>query len=147
MPLPESAVIESYLLDKYSGRGPTLLPPTPELRARAALAARVMDLYITPHQGALYREMPAEQRSASLTAIAAQLDFLETIVAGPFVAGAEPSVGDGALFPTFCFLNAMLPAHFGWGDVYRGRPKLREWWEAISADPEAVRVSGGGAAA
>ena len=30
--------------------GPSLLPPTPELRARAALASRILDLYIVPIQ-------------------------------------------------------------------------------------------------
>ena len=41
-------MIEAYLLDRYQGVGPSLLPPTPEARARAALAARILDLYITP---------------------------------------------------------------------------------------------------
>ena len=45
-------VIESYLLDRYRGVGPDLLPPTPEARARAALVARIHDLYIAPVQGA-----------------------------------------------------------------------------------------------
>lgn len=43
-------MIESYLLDKFQAVGPALLPPTPELRAKAALAARINDLYITPIQ-------------------------------------------------------------------------------------------------
>ena len=48
--LPESAVIEAYLLDKYAGVGPSLLPPTPEARGRAALASQILGLYITPIQ-------------------------------------------------------------------------------------------------
>lgn len=43
-------VIEAYLLDKYEGVGPSLLPPTPELRAKAQLAGRIHDLYIQPLQ-------------------------------------------------------------------------------------------------
>lgn len=43
-------MIEYYLLDKYRDIGPSLLPPTPELRAKAALVARILDLYITPIQ-------------------------------------------------------------------------------------------------
>ena len=51
VPLPcWRQVIDSYLLDKYSSVGPTLMPPTPELRAKAALAARIHDLYIQPIQ-------------------------------------------------------------------------------------------------
>lgn len=43
-------VIEQYLLDAYAGVGPSLLPPTPELRAKAHLAARILDLYLVPIQ-------------------------------------------------------------------------------------------------
>lgn len=46
-------VIEGYLLDKYAGVGPSLLPPTPELRAKAQLASRIHDLYIQPLQASL----------------------------------------------------------------------------------------------
>jgi hypothetical protein len=80
-------VIESYLLDKYRGAGPDLLPATPELRARAALAARILDLYITPIQGCMYKKMDAEQRAEQLSKLAFQLDVLEELVLGPFVAG------------------------------------------------------------
>jgi len=39
--LPESQVMESYMLDKYKGVGPDLIPSKPpEARAAAALAAR-----------------------------------------------------------------------------------------------------------
>lgn len=37
-----------YLLDRYKDVGPSLVPPTPELRARAHLASRIHDLYIQP---------------------------------------------------------------------------------------------------
>lgn len=45
--LPESEVIAQYLLDKCGGG---MQAPTPELRAVAALAARLHDQYITPIQ-------------------------------------------------------------------------------------------------
>lgn len=48
--LPESEVIVSYLLDKYSGVGPSLRASTPELRARGALATRIHDIYIASIQ-------------------------------------------------------------------------------------------------
>jgi glutathione S-transferase len=90
MPLPQ--VIESYLLDKYAAVGPSLLPPTPEARARAALAARILDLYVTPLQGCMYKQMDAAQRCDKLQTVAFQLDVLEGVLdaEGPFVAGAWP---------------------------------------------------------
>lgn len=139
--LPESQVIESYLLDKYKGHGPDLLPETPELRALAALAARIHDLYIVPVQGCLYRPMKdAAARAKQLQEISSQLNLLENIVQGPFFCGNEISYADGALMPTFVFLTHILPRHFGWESVFKGRPKLGNWWNNISKDPAAAKV-------
>jgi hypothetical protein len=43
-------VIALYILDKYSGAGPTMMAADPESRAVATLAARIHDQYITPIQ-------------------------------------------------------------------------------------------------
>lgn len=144
-PLPESQVIEAYLLDKYEGVGPSLLPPTPELRAKAQLAGRIHDLYIQPLQGCMYKKMDAAARCEQLQSIDFQLDVLEGIfdeANGPFVAGSEISFGDAALFPTFVFFTEILPKHFGWPTVFSGRPKLERWWAAVQKDAEAARVIG-----
>lgn len=139
--LYESQVIESYILDKYKDFGPSLIPETPELRARAALAARIHDIYIASVQGCLYKDMVSpEERFMELKKIAFSLDVLENIVEGPFICGGTMSFGDSALFPTFVFLTYILPRHFGWKSVFTGRPKLREWWDAICADPDAAKV-------
>lgn len=140
--LPESQVIESYLLDKYKGVGPDLLPETPELRAIAALTARVHDIYLAPIQGCMYKpNEDAADRRKKIGEINFQLDVLEkTILGGPFVCGKEISYGDGALVPTFVFYTYILPRHFGWKSVFTNRPKLAAWWDAVSADPECARV-------
>ena len=140
--LPESQVIESYLLDKYKGVGPDLLPQTPELRAIAALASRIHDIYIAPIQGCMYKpNEDAVDRRKKIGEINFQLDVLEkTILGGPFVCGKEISYGDGALLPTFVFFTYILPRHFGWNSVFTNRPKLAAWWDAVSADPEGARI-------
>ena len=138
--IPESQVIESYVLDKYKGVGPDLVPATPELRAHAALAARIHDLKIASVQGCMYKSMDSEARAAQLAQIAFQLDVLESLVVGPFWCGEEISYGDSALMPTFVFLTQILPRHFGWASVFMRRPKLEAWWAAVGADPEAARV-------
>lgn len=43
-------MIAQYILDKYSGVGPSLKAADPESRAIATLAARIHDQYITPIQ-------------------------------------------------------------------------------------------------
>ena len=139
--IPESQVIESYILDKYKGTGPDLLPPTPELRALATLAARIHDLYMAPIQGCMYKPMPSPgQRAVQLYQINFQLNVLEEMVVGPFFCGKEISFADSALFPTFVFYTWILPRYFGWGSVFTERPKLNAWWGAVSRDPEAARV-------
>jgi glutathione S-transferase len=41
---------------------------------------------------------------------------------GPFVAGAEPSTADAALFPTWVFIEHILPKHFGWARELESQP-------------------------
>lgn len=140
--LPESQVIESYLLDAYKGVGPDLVPPNASQRAVAALAARILDVYITPIQGSMYKQMDVDERYKGLKQISFQLDALEHHLQGlaaPYVAGEDISFGDGALFPTFVFFVNILPRHYGWKSVFTGRPKLEIWWNAIQKDAEIAR--------
>jgi hypothetical protein len=43
-------VIVQYILDKWFGVGPSLIPKTPETKALASLATRIHDMYITTIQ-------------------------------------------------------------------------------------------------
>ncbi|GLC43872.1 hypothetical protein PLESTF_001405100 [Pleodorina starrii] len=140
-PLPESEVISQYLLDKFADRGEALVAATPEERARAALITRIHDVYIVPIQGAMYRSMDCvETRAAQIGQIAFQLDVLEGLVRGPYAAGSQVTAADAALFPTFVFFEFMLPAYFGWSDVFAGRPKLAAWWAHMKQDPVAAKI-------
>ncbi|KAK9808948.1 hypothetical protein WJX72_006815 [[Myrmecia] bisecta] len=138
--LPESEVINQYLVEKYKDQGPSLIPATPELRAKAALLTRFLDLYINSVQGCMYKAMPAERRAAELAQINTQLDILEGLASAPYIAGNEPSTADAALFPTFVFMTYMLPFAFGWDSVFKRRPKLQAWWNHIQSDDAASRV-------
>ncbi|PNW74809.1 hypothetical protein CHLRE_12g508850v5 [Chlamydomonas reinhardtii] len=140
-PLPESEVISQYLLDKYASHSPSLVANTPEGRARANLATRIHDVYIVPIQGCMYRTMDSvETRAKQIEQIAFQLNVLEGIVQGPFVAGSEITAADAALFPTFVFFDFILPTYFGWKDVFAGKPKLKSWWENMKKDAEGAKI-------
>ena len=52
-------VINQYLVAKYKGQGPDLLPAEPEAAAKAWLIARIHDMYITPVQVHLQRPAQA----------------------------------------------------------------------------------------
>ena len=143
--LPESEVISQYICDAYAERGPSLIPDDPESRAVAALATRIHDVYLVPIQGCMYRAgYEPEARAKDIAEIAKQMDVIEGIMGlrtdGPFIAGAEPSTADAALFPTWVFIEHCLPKHFGWNDVFTGRPRTAAWWTAMRDDTCGARV-------
>jgi glutathione S-transferase len=141
--LPESQVIESYILDKFSDCSPSLIPSTPESRARASLIVRVLDLYINTIQGALYKPMDSvSERARQITEIAKQLDIIEMYMVGRYCVGEEMSYADTALLPTMIFCHYILPKYFGWPSIFENRPKLKAWWETMNEDEDAVRIVG-----
>jgi glutathione S-transferase len=76
-----------------------------------------------------------------LAQLVKQLDVLEELCVGPYIAGAQVTAGDSALMPTFVFISFILPRYFGWQDVFAGRPKLAAWWARMQQDPASKRVS------
>eukprot|EP00741_Cyanophora_paradoxa_P017301 tig00020961_g16711.t1 len=141
--LPESELIVQFLVDKYKGQ--QLVPATPELRARAAYIARLHDIYMHPHQKALYNRMPAEKREESFAAIETYLDQIEACVGGTrFLAGDRLTTADLALYPTFVYYHFILFRYWGWTEerLLGARPKLRAWWAAVNEDPVVQRVRG-----
>ena len=85
-------------------------------------------------------------RADQLAEVAKQLDVIEGVMNlrtdGPFVGGREPSTADAALFPTYVFIEYILPKHFGWKDVWAGRPTTAKWFEAMKLDTCGARVYG-----
>jgi glutathione S-transferase len=61
---------------------------------------------------------------------------------GPFVCGSQPCFADAALFPTYVFLERILPRYFGWDDVFAERPRTKKWFHAMCADAGGERVLG-----
>ena len=65
--LYEARVVTGYILDAYAGIGPSMIPPTAELRAHAQLIIAVHDMYIaspssshpsvTSNQGCAYKSV------------------------------------------------------------------------------------------
>lgn len=88
----------------------------------------------------MYRKYDAAERARLLEQLDQQIDNLEGICVGPYIAGPDVTTADSALLPTFVFMTYILPKYFGWRDVFSGRPKLAAWWDSILQDPAAQRV-------
>lgn len=141
--LYESAVLVEYLADAYAGVGPSFLPPTPAARARARLVVAILNEYVGPHHGAMYKALDgldAAGRAVAVGRLCAGLDAVESAldVAGPHAAGDCLSVADAALLGNWPFYAFMLPTFFGTAPT-AGRPRLAAWAHHLLATSPAAR--------
>jgi glutathione S-transferase len=139
----ESEVINEYLEDRFPT--PSLLPGTPEERARSRTFSRFHDLYLDPPlRGLIAQANPAArdpkvvgERLAELTA---RLDQLENLLADEgFAAGPSFTFADCALAPTVFIVNNVLP-FFGTKPAVEGRPRLSRWWSHVQTRPSVKRA-------
>ncbi|MCW5569858.1 MAG: glutathione S-transferase family protein [Steroidobacteraceae bacterium] len=136
--LAESTVICEYIDETQAGR--KLMPGDAMDRAQARLIARLVDIYVVPNTGALFRNAnPAQRNDADVQACLATLrkavgDLEKFIGEGPWAAGGSPGFPDAIMAPTFWVLFALLPM-FGVKDFLAGLPKLTRWHAAAESDP------------
>jgi glutathione S-transferase len=136
--LAESTVICEYIDETQPGR--KLLPEAAMDRAQARLIARLVDIYVVPNSGPLFRNAnPASRNDAEVQACLATLrkavgDLEQFMGEGPWAAGAKPGFPDAIMAPTFWVLFALLPM-FGVTDLFAGLPKLARWHDALEKDP------------
>jgi glutathione S-transferase len=138
--LIESQVICEYLEELHPE--PALLPADPLGRARVRTLCRVLDLYITPESGALFRQMnPAARDAAAVEAakgkLAANLPILDTLVGkAPHTGPAGISLADCALLPYLRLMRKTVVPAFGVADPL-SLPNLVKWSECMAAHPVA----------
>ena len=136
--LSESEAIIEYLDDAFEG--PSLLPGTPQMRARARMLARVHDLMVEPSVRALFALIRDPARRGALPELAqaiearlAQLAALRPNRA-VYLAGPEFSTADCGLAVTLALAQRLLQA--------LGRPlevpQPLERWQAHTGHHAAV---------
>ncbi|CAM9507359.1 unnamed protein product [Chrysoparadoxa australica] len=148
--VPESDTISRYLLDKFSDVTPSFKLPTLEQRTRAEAIARHHDTYISTIQSCLYRAAPPfgifGERSTALSDLKRQLQVLEGLMddSGPFAAGAEVSLADATIFPTYsCTTHSLFAMlQFGFTPDEIAGPKLSKWWNTLSQTAVGKRIKG-----
>jgi glutathione S-transferase len=138
--LIESQVICEYLEELHPS--PALLPADPLGRARIRTISRVLDLYVTPESGALFRQMnPASRDAAAIEAskgkLATALPVLDSLVgSAPHTGPAGISLADCALLPYFLLMRKVAVPVFGVTDPF-SLPHLTRWAQCMGAHPVA----------
>ena len=147
--LYESQVILEHLADKHASRVKMpCQPSTLDARTKARLLVRVHDQYLSgpnctqdgywSNQGVMYKAaMALAERKERIVDFGKQLDVIEGLLddAGPFAAGAELSLADCALHPTYVFVAELAPLALGWAEPFASRPKTARWYAHCEAHP------------
>ncbi len=138
--LPESQPITDYL-DKALP-GPSMLPEGAADAARVQLLIRLVDLYMVPHLGALFRgrENP-EAVPAAMTGMADALGYLEHFRnnADAHAFGNSFTQADAAMIPIFFFIDA-LDRGLGTAKLLEATPGLSAWWIRAKASEIGARA-------
>ena len=142
--LGESEIINEYLEEKFPS--PALLPKDPEGRAHVRTFTRFHDVYLEPPLRALFPQVTGGAKDEKLKAeklaeLATRLDQLEAMIGAQYAAGAEFTLADCALAPTFFFANIMLPM-LGAPAFGEGRPKIAAWWTKVQERPSVAKALG-----
>jgi glutathione S-transferase len=138
--LAESEVICEYLEDEYPEKSG--LPANNFDRGTSRLIARLVDLYIAPHVGPMFRQLnPANRDEAAIKTAAAEFakafGYVEHFMGeGPFCVGAEPTLGDCALAPHIMLMKKIVFSNLPQiVDPTEGNSRIARWWTAIQENP------------
>jgi glutathione S-transferase len=142
--LAESAVIAEYLNEVLPGHD--LAGATPAARGKVRLIARVADLYLSEHLGALFQALQKpDDAPAAMAKLATGMGYLEAlfdadalgVAAGP--AGADAQ-GDGITLASACLIPLLFffdafDRQLHSAALIADRPKLAAWWAMAKARP------------
>ncbi len=141
--IPESQVICDLFEDLYPEN--PLRPAEPIARARSALLARIVDLYVMNPMLPLFANLdPATRDQAIVDRVALEvskgLGWLDQAIApGPFACGETFTLADCAAVPALDYVLRFMPIA-GLADPLAGRARLAAYWDAIGAHPHAARA-------
>lgn len=135
--LSESEAILEYLEDVFVQR--RLLPEGAQQRARVRMLARLHDLHLEPRVRALFpliQQVPLRTQLPVLrAALQDKLQRLgEVVQAGPYLAGALPSLADCGFAVTLPLAQRLL---WALGEDLTLPPALTPWTEALAQDTTA----------
>ena len=137
--IPESETICEYLEDQFPA--PSGLPADPFERSQSRTISRIVDLYMSPISSELARNVNPANRDTAVVeknaeSFARVQNYLEHFMGdGPFVVGAEPTLGDCALGPHMTMFKVLVFDNFdSIPDPTTQGGRLQAWWEAMQAN-------------
>lgn len=139
----ERHVIESEVICEYLEElqpAPSILPGDAMARARARTISRVVDLYVGPESGTLFRQMSPATRDtavveAATTKLAESTRILDGLMAGGPWAAGEFSLADCTLLPLVLLTRKTLVPVLHLPDPVEAGPNLAAWWRQVNAEP------------
>jgi glutathione S-transferase len=133
--LPESQVIADYL--DMVLPGPAMVPADPRGAAMVRLLTRLVDTYMVPSLGGLFRgrENPAGVPDA-MKGMGEALGYIEHYRRADDACafGDSFTMADAAMIPVFFFLDA-LDGPMPTKGLIAARPGLAGWWDRAKASP------------
>lgn len=145
--LGERSLAESWAIMEYleaTGPGTPMRPADAFAAARLVELVRFVDLSLAPAMFPLFRALRGAVTPAgvaeALTALAAQLQLLDTLLARKAQEDTLPlDLADAALLP-IAWYSRVLARHFGVPDCLANLPATQAWWQRCSAQPAAAQV-------
>lgn len=138
--LAESEAILEYLEEVFPGR--SLLPESPQARARARSLARLHDLHVEPRVRALFPLIKDSAQRTRLPELRVALEdrlqrLARAVEPAPFMAGDQPSLADCGFAVTLPLAQRLLQAM---GQPLALPARLGPWEQAMAAD-QAVQAA------
>jgi glutathione S-transferase len=130
----ESEVIAEYLEDQYPQ--PSLLPSTPQDRARSRWLSRFHDLYLGPQLSTLYFAL--SDGRAGKPEFEVEVDRLHELVTllesqidpAPYLLGQQFTLADASLVLSYWYIGLLSKAH-GKPIADEAIPRLANWFAAV----------------
>jgi glutathione S-transferase len=139
--IPESETICEYIEDVFPDKSG--LPADAFGRAQSRTISRIVDLYMAPISGELARQINPDKRDPAVVAKNAEAlakfwTYLDHFMGdGPFVVGAEPTLGDCALGPHMAMFKVLVFDNFAEiPDPTTQGGRIQTWWDAMQGHAE-----------
>lgn len=136
----ESSVICEFIAESFQHVGPSFIPSSAEIRARARTIVTLLDTYMSVLHPYMYKRNVEGPREEGVAKMGAVFDAIEHAMhdKGPYAIGDCLSIADACLWGNFPFYDFMLPTFFN-VNLLEERPKLTRWYNMMANESQASK--------